>query len=79
MLTVGALQVCDVEDVDGAAVWGRGCTAAEDRCLAFGVAVEGWDGDSEGGAGEGDGGDDGCGEMHGWWILRIVWKIEMGD
>ena len=57
------MQVRDVEDVDGAAVWGGGCAAAEDGSLAFGVGVEGWDGYGEVGAGEGEG-DDGGSEMH---------------
>ena len=59
------MQVRDIENVDGAAVWGGGQAAAEDGSLALGVAVEGGDGDGEGGAGEAEGDDGGSGEMHG--------------
>lgn len=70
------MQIGDVEDVDGAAVWGRGRAAAEERGLTFGVAGEGGDGCGKGGAGE-EGGDDGAGgEMHGGDLkfgLRVDW------
>lgn len=84
-LTVGALQVREIEDVDGAAVRGGGCTAAEERCLAFGVAGGCWGGCGEGGAGEGDRDDGGevhgggagmCGRKRGWFNVAVVLGLE---
>ena len=73
-LTVCALQVREVEDVDGAAVWGGGGAAAEEGGLAFGVA-----GGEGGGGEEGEGEDGGGGEVHGglwgWlggWLVIVV-------
>ena len=84
-LTVGALQVREIEDVDGAAVRGGGRTAAEEWRLAFRVAGECRGGCGEGGAGEGDRDDGGevhgggagmCGRKRGRFNGAVVLKLE---
>lgn len=72
-LTVGALQVRGIEDVDGAAVWAAGCAGAEDGGIAFGVAGEGGGGGGERGGGE-DRDDGGSVEMHG---VPGEWRVEV--